>query len=60
MLKIKQVRSKIGSNKRQKATLKALGLKKINDVVMHEDNEVIRGMIRKISHLVEMEEVSGN
>jgi large subunit ribosomal protein L30 len=60
MLKIKQVRSRIGSNKRQKATLKALGLKKINDVVMHEDNKVIRGMIRKISHLVEMEEVSGN
>jgi large subunit ribosomal protein L30 len=60
MLKIKQVRSRIGSNKKQKATLKALGLKKINDVVMHEDNQVIRGMIRKISHLVEMEEVSGN
>lgn len=60
MLKIKQVRSRIGSNKRQKATLKALGLKKINDVVTHEDNPVIRGMVRKISHLVETEEVSGN
>lgn len=60
MLKIKQVKSKIGSNKRQKATLKALGLKRINDVVMHEDNSVIRGMIKKISQLVEMEEVSGN
>jgi large subunit ribosomal protein L30 len=60
MLKIKQIKSRIGSNKRQKATLKALGLKKISDVVMHEDNPVIRGMVRKISHLVEMEEVSGN
>ena len=60
MLKIKQVKSKIGSNKRQKATLKALGLKRINDVVTHEDNPVIRGMVSKISQLVEMEEVSGN
>jgi large subunit ribosomal protein L30 len=60
MLKIKQVKSKIGSNKRQKATLKALGLKRINDVVLHEDNPVTRGMVRKISQLVEMEEVSGN
>jgi large subunit ribosomal protein L30 len=60
MLKIKQIRSKIGSNKRQKATLEALGLKRINDVVMHEDNPVIRGMVRKVSHLIEMEEVSGN
>ncbi len=60
MLKVKQVRSKIGSNKRQKATLKALGLKRINDVVIHEDNPIIRGMVRKIAQLVEMEEVSGN
>jgi len=59
MLKIKQVRSKIGATKRQKATLKSLGLKKIKDIVIHEDNSVIRGMITKVSHLVEMEEVSG-
>jgi large subunit ribosomal protein L30 len=60
MLRVKQIKSSIGSNKRQKSTLKALGLKKINDSVTHEDNPVIRGMIRKVSHLVEMEEVSGN
>ncbi len=60
MLRVKQIKSSIGSNKRQKRTLKALGLKKINDSVTHEDNPVIRGMIRKVSHLVEMEEVSGN
>jgi len=60
MLRVKQIKSKIGANERQKRTLKALGLKKINDTVTHEDNSVIRGMIRKVSHLVEMEEVSGN
>jgi large subunit ribosomal protein L30 len=60
MLRVKQIKSSIGSDKRQKRTLKALGLKKINDSVTHEDNPVIRGMIRKVSHLVEMEEVSGN
>jgi large subunit ribosomal protein L30 len=60
MLRIKQIRSSIGANKRQKRTLKALGLKKINDFVIHEDNAVIRGMIGKVSQLVETEEVSGN
>jgi large subunit ribosomal protein L30 len=60
MLRVKQIKSSIGSKKRQKRTLKALGLKKINDSVTHEDNPVIRGMISKVSHLVEMEEVSGN
>jgi len=60
MLRIKQIKSSIGANKRQKRTLKALGLKKIDDLVMHEDNAVIRGMIRKVSQLVETEEVSGN
>lgn len=59
MLRIKQIKSGIGANKRQKRTLKALGLKKINDQVMHEDNAVIRGMVRKVSQLVETEEVSG-
>jgi large subunit ribosomal protein L30 len=60
MLRIKQIKSNIGANKRQKRTLKALGLKKINDYVTHEDNAVIRGMIRKVSQLVETEEISGN
>jgi large subunit ribosomal protein L30 len=60
MLRVKQIKSSIGSKKRQKRTLKALGLKKINDSVTHENNPVIRGMISKVSHLVEMEEVSGN
>ena len=60
MLRIKQIKSGIGSTERQKRTLRALGLKKLGDFVTHEDNPVIRGMIRKVSQLVETEEVSGN
>lgn len=60
MLRIKQIRSGIGCEKRQKRTLKALGLKKLGDFVIHEDNAVIRGMIKRVSQLVETEEVSGN
>lgn len=56
-LKIKQIRSGIGRKEDQKRTLKALGLKKIRDIVEHEDRPEIRGMIHKISHLVEVEEV---
>jgi len=55
-LKIKLVKSPIGYSKRQKGTVKALGLKKINDIVEQADNPVIRGMIFKVSHLVEVEE----
>jgi len=55
-LKIKLVKSPIGYSQRQKGTVAALGLKKINQVVTHADNGVIRGMINKVSHLVEVEE----
>jgi large subunit ribosomal protein L30 len=55
-LKIKLVKSPIGYSERQKGTVKALGLKKINDIVEHTDSPVIRGMIFKVSHLVEVEE----
>mgnify|MGYP003372287484 FL=1 len=47
-IKIKQVRSKIGCPKRQKDTLAALGLKKINAVVEHEDSPSVRGMIEAV------------
>jgi len=56
-LKIKQVKSKIGSTKRQKQTLEALGIKKLNGVVEHEATPQILGMIRKVNHLVVVEEV---
>jgi large subunit ribosomal protein L30 len=55
-LKITLVKSPIGYSQRQKGTVKALGLKKINETVEHEDTPVIRGMIAKVSHLVEVEE----
>lgn len=56
-LRIKQVKSSIGRRKDQGATLKALGIGKIGQEVIQEDNAVIRGMAGKISHLVEVEEV---
>ena len=51
-IKIKQIKSKIGAPIDQKRTLQALGLHKISQVVEKEDNPVIRGMIRKVPHLV--------
>jgi large subunit ribosomal protein L30 len=45
----------IGSSKRQKDTVKALGLGKINSTVTHEDTPQIRGMIAKVNHLVSVE-----
>ena len=51
-IKIKHIKSKIGAPVDQKRTLQALGLTKISQVVEHEDNPTIRGMIRKVHHLV--------
>ena len=51
-IKIKQIKSKIGAPVDQKATLAALGLRKISQVVEVEDNPSVRGMIRKVHHLV--------
>ena len=51
-IRIKQIKSKIGAPIDQKRTLQALGLHKISQVVEKEDNPVIRGMIRKVHHLV--------
>ena len=51
-IKIKQTKSQIGSTARQKATLKALGLRKMQQVVEHKDSPVIQGMVAKVGHLV--------
>ena len=51
-IKIKQIKSKIGFPIDQKRTLLALGLHKISQVAEHEDTPAIRGMIRKVRHLV--------
>ncbi|MGI6741132.1 MAG: 50S ribosomal protein L30 [Brevefilum sp.] len=51
-LQITLVRSPIGYSKRQKLTLRAMGLRKMNQVVIKNDTEEMRGMIDKVSHLV--------
>ena len=51
-IKVQLVKSPIGYAKDQKATLEALGLRKMNSVAEHEDNACIRGMINKVTHLV--------
>ena len=56
-LKIKLVKSPIGYSKDQKATVKALGLRKLNQTVIKEDLPQIRGMIEKVKHLLQVEEV---
>ena len=56
-IKITQVRSAIGSDKTQKATLSALGIKKLNHSVIHEDTPQIMGMVNKLHHLVIFEKV---
>lgn len=56
-LKITQVRSRIGATQRQKSNLDALGLRKINQTVEHEDSAVIMGMLAKVKHLVKVEPV---
>lgn len=51
------VKSPIGYTVRQKATVRALGLRKMNDSVTHNDTPPVRGMIAKVSHLVTVEEL---
>lgn len=55
-LHVKLVRSPIGYNQSQKDTVRALGLRKMNQVVEKDDTPVIRGMINKVRHLVSVEE----
>lgn len=58
-LKVTQRRSVIDRPKDQKETVRRLGLHRINDSVIKEDRPDIRGMIAKVQHLVEVEEVDG-
>lgn len=57
-IKITQVKSSIGQTKRQKGTLEALGLRKINHSVEHENTPTIAGMVAKVNHLIVVEELS--
>ncbi len=56
-LKITQIRSTIGRIEKQKQTIKALGIRKLYQSVMHKDTPQIRGMIEVVKHLVEVEEI---
>lgn len=57
-LRIKLVKSTISRKPAQRATVRSLGLKKINSVVEHEDHPSVRGMIAAVAHLVEVEEIN--
>jgi large subunit ribosomal protein L30 len=58
-LQITLVRSLIGRNEKQRATVAALGLRKLHQTVVKEDNPAIRGMVNHVKHLVKFEEVQG-
>ena len=53
-LKITQIKSSIGYNKKAKLTMAALGIKKMNTSVVHNDTPQVMGMIKKVEHLVEI------
>ncbi len=55
--RVTQTRSKIGSTQRQKLTLEALGLHKINQTKEHEGTPQVLGMINKVKHLISFEEI---
>lgn len=57
-LRITQVKSGVGRLKQQKATIRALGFRKLGQTVEHDDNRAIRGMITAVNHLVKVEEVN--
>ncbi len=57
MLKITLVRSPIGNTERHKATIRALGLHKVGQTVVQPNTLSVRGMIAKVNHLLEVEEV---
>jgi large subunit ribosomal protein L30 len=56
-LRVTQTRSRIGTKPPQRATLRALGLRRIGDVVIKQDRPEIRGMVQAVRHLVTVEEV---
>ena len=56
-LHITYVRSAIGYARRQKDTIRALGLRRLGQTVEHQDTPVVRGMIEKVRHLVQVAEV---
>lgn len=55
-LRVTLVRSSIGYTKDQKATVKALGLRRLHQTVEHKDTPALRGMLNKVIHLIKIEE----
>ena len=55
-IQVTQVKSRIGQTLRQKRTLDALGLRKLNKTVSHDDTETVLGMVAKVAHLVSVTE----
>ena len=55
-VKITQIRSSIGQNQRNRGTLRALGLGRIGKTAEHKDSPELKGMLRKVRHLVRIEE----
>ena len=56
VLRVTLIKSPIGYNERQKRTVQALGLRKLNKTIEHVDSQALRGMLAKVSHLVRVEE----
>jgi large subunit ribosomal protein L30 len=56
VIRITLIRSPIGYSKRQKGTIRALGLRRMNQTVEHAESPVLRGMLAKVEHLVQVEE----
>jgi len=59
MLRIRLAKSPIGNTARNRATVKALGLRKVHQIVDHDDSSTIRGMIHHVKHLLVVETVEG-
>jgi len=56
-LKVTQIKSRISEKQNQRDTLRSLGLRRIGDVVVREDNAQTRGYVRTVAHLVKVEEI---
>lgn len=56
-LKVTQIKSKVSEKQNQRDTLRSLGLKRIGDIVVREDNSQNRGYVRTVAHLVKVEEI---
>ena len=56
-LKVTQVKSSNGGRQNQRDSLRTLGLKRIGDIVVREDNKSVRGLVQTVAHLVKVEEI---